>query len=135
MSLTQIDPEVHVLKDTPTARLFRRVLKCSDVVTFFHTQTGQWVLGYWVHQGSRLVDEMEDLGPNFEYVNDRMVSDIRDCWKRVDWAAKKKQILGRERDRRRRQAEDQCEDQERWAWMKGRTAEKAPMPYTFEAPH
>ena len=60
MAMTVIDPRKHVVKDTPVARQFRRLLKTDDIVTFFSLETGQWVLGYWANKLGKVVDEIED---------------------------------------------------------------------------
>lgn len=130
MSLTLINPTVHVVKDTPVARLFRRVLHHEDVVTFFSLQTGQWILGYWIGGNKRMVEEMEDLGQAFEQVTPEFVKRITACWGGVDWKAKKRYLVGKQRDHIRKMQDEVRDQQDRWDWMKKRN--KGQMPYTVD---
>jgi hypothetical protein len=118
-----------VVKDTPIARLFRRALNHEDMVTFFSLQTGQWILGYWIGGGKRVVEEMEDLGQAFECVTPAFVQQIKACWKGVDWKAKKRYLVGKQRDKLRQMNDEIMESQEHWDWLKKKM--KTPLPYTF----
>jgi hypothetical protein len=130
LSLTLINPNVHVVKDTPIARLFRRVLHHEDMVTFFSLQTGQWILAYWVGGNKRVVEEVEDLGQAVEVVTPEFVQRIKACWKGVDWKAKKRFLVGKQRDRIRKMQDDVLENQEVWDWCKRRN--QGQMPYTVD---
>lgn len=134
MSLTVLDPMVHLVKDTATTRFFRRRLSEPDVLTFWHSQTGMWVLAFWVHRGRQIVEELEDLGPNCEAVTPAFVKMIVDAYGPVDFQKKKKHLLSRERSRLRKKDEDVAEDQERWDWLKKRTQDQSPVPYAFSTP-
>jgi hypothetical protein len=134
--LTVLQPDRHVLKETPTAKMFRRLLSCEDVITFWNGVTGEWVLGYYVDRRRKLVDEMEDCGMAFEKVTPEFVQMIVTCWKTVNWKAKKKRILSKESDRVRKQTDDIMEQQERWDWAKKNLAARGhkPLPYAFKTP-
>lgn len=134
MSLTVLNPQVHLVKDTSTARFFRRKLHEPDVLTFWHSQTGMWILAFWVHKGKRIVEELEDLGPNCEAVTPGFVRMIVDAYGPVDFGKKKRAILSRQKSRIRKQTEDIVEYQEKWEWLKKRTKEKAPIPYAYSTP-
>lgn len=134
MSVTVIRPDRHVVKDTPAARLFRRRLKCPDILTFFNVETCQWILAYWVVRGRGMVEEIEDLGPTCELVCSDFVNAICQCWGPVDFRKKRQLILGRQRDRIRRQEEDIMEDQKRYDWAKKKLEHRAPVPYAFYSP-
>lgn len=134
MALTVLDPQVHLVKDTSTARFFRRRLSEPDVMTFWHSETGMWVLAFWVHKGQRIVEELEDLGPNCEVVTPDFVNMIVKAYGPVDFSKKKKRILSRERSRVGRQTEAVIQDQERWNWLKKKTKDKLPIPYAFDTP-
>lgn len=134
MSLTVLNPRVHLVKDTAAARFFKRRLRESDVMTFWSSDTGQWILGFWVHKGKKIVEELEDLGPNCEAVTPSFVDMIVGAYGPVDFKKKKKRILSRERLRIRRQTEAILEDQERWDWLKKKTKDKLPIPYAFSTP-
>lgn len=136
MSLTRISPARHVVKDTPTAKLFRRVLSFPDIFTFWNAETGVWILAYWVQKKQHLCEEMEDLGMAFEEVTPKFVQMIVSCWKPVDWKAKKQRLLSREKDRIREQNDKIMGDQERWDWAKKKLSDKGlrPIPFAFSAP-
>lgn len=134
MSVTVLNPEIHLVKDTVASRLFRRQLRDPDVLTFWCQPTGQWILAYWLHKGKRIVDEMEDLGPNFELMTEGMVNSLVSCYGHIDLKRTKKRLLSKNDDRIRKQNDEICESQERWDWLKKRTAHKAPLPYTFSSP-
>jgi lysophospholipid acyltransferase (LPLAT)-like uncharacterized protein len=134
MSVTVLNPRIHLVKDTNVAKFFRRKLGEEDVMTFWHSQTGMWILAFWMHKGKRIVEEIEDLGPNFEAVSPGFVQMIVQCYGPVNFKAKKKRILSRERNTIRKQNEAIMEDQERWDWLKKKTKDKAPIPYAFSTP-
>lgn len=129
MSLTRLSPALHVVRDTPAARLFRRHLRDPDILTFFSMETGQWVLAYYIHRPSRLVDEIEDLGTNFESLSRKLVERISSCWGRVDLSRKKRRLLGQDRDRKRKKTDDLCETQELWDWTRKR--KRVNLPYAY----
>ncbi len=136
MSLTAIQPTKHVVRDTPTSKLFRRKLGFDDIITFWSMETGEWILAYWVNRRIGLVEEMEDLGMAFEKVTPELIDMICTCWKQVDWGEKKRRLLSRERDRTRKMNDDLAEQQRRWDWAKKRMSErgKNPVPYAFKTP-
>jgi hypothetical protein len=134
--LTFIQPSKHVVKDTPVAKLFRRRLKFDDIITFWSGDTGEWILAYWVCKKKHLVDEMEDLGMAFEKATPELIQQVVTCWKTVDWRAKKKRLVSKERDRIRNENERIQEEQRRWDWAKRKMAAKGlkPLPYAFKSP-
>lgn len=132
MSLTVLDPRIHFVKDTHAARFFRRRLRCDDVLTFWNEVTKQWILGMWIHEGTRAVEEFEDLGPNMEAITDDFVDMIVGCYGTVDLQKTKSRLLSKNRDRIREQTDAIYEDQERWDWLRKQTQDKAPVPYVFQ---
>lgn len=134
--LTIIRPDRHVVKDTPTARMFRRRLRFEDIFTFWNGETGEWILAYWVEKRRNLAEEMEDLGMAFEKVTPDLVDQIITCWKPVNWKEKKKRIITKEEDRVRGQIDRIQEEQRRWDWAKKKMVEKGlkPIPFAFSAP-
>lgn len=134
MSLTVLNPKVHLVKDTSTARFFRRKLNEPDVMTFWHSQTGNWILAFWVHKGKRIVEELEDLGPQCQAVTPEFVNMIVSCYGPVDFRKKKKAILSRQKSRIRKQTEDILAYQEKWDWLKKRTKDTVPIPYAYSTP-
>jgi hypothetical protein len=134
--LTVIDPNKHLVKDTPAARLFRRKLQFPDIITFWNAETGEWVLAYYVHEGRHLVEEMEDLGMSFEKITPEFIRMIVECWKPVDWKVKKQRLISKERDRVRNEVDKIREDQNRWDWAKKRLTDKGlrPIPFAFSSP-
>lgn len=132
MSLTIISPEKHVLKDTPATRFFRRILKTEDIITFFSVESGQWILAYWVNRIGRVVDEIDDLGTNFEKITPELTHQIRTCWGEVDWAAKKKFLLSKNNEKLKNDQEELIQDQERWDWAKKKLNGK--IPYLIKTP-
>ena len=134
MSLTVLNPRIHLAKETTTARFFRRRLNEPDAMTFWHAGTGNWVLAFWVHKGKRIVEEVEDLGPNCELVTPDFVNTIAQSYGFVDYGKKKKRLLSRHKDSVRRQNEAITEDQERWNWLKKKTKDKLPIPYAYSTP-
>lgn len=134
MSLTVLNPRVHLAKETATARFFRRRLNEPDVMTFWNSVTGQWILAFWVHKGKRIVEEVEDLGPNCELVTPDFVNMIVQSFGPVDFGKKKKRLLSRHKDSLRRQNEAVAQDQERWDWLKKKTKDKLPIPYAYSTP-
>jgi hypothetical protein len=134
MSVTVLDPRVHLVKETSASRFFRRRLSEPDTLTFWNASTGQWVLAFWVHRGKRIVEELEDLGPNCEGVTPEFVEAITSCYGPVDFKKKKKRILSRNQDNIRKQNETIAEEQEKWDWLKKKTKDKLPIPYAFSTP-
>jgi len=134
MSVTVLNSRIHLVKDTGAAKFFRRKLSEPDVMTFWHAETGQWVLAFWIHRGRRIVEEIEDLGPNFEAVSPGFVNMIVSGYGSVDFKQKKKRILSKNRDTIRKQNENIAEDQERWDWLKKKTKDKLPIPYAYSTP-
>ncbi len=134
--LTYIVPSRHVVRDTPTAKLFRRMLRFEDIFTFWNAETGQWVLAYWTEKKCRLCEEIEDLGMAFEQVTPEFVQMIVSCWKAVDWKAKKQRLISKERDRIRNENDNLADQQERWDWAKKKMINKnlKPLPYVFATP-
>lgn len=134
MSLTVLNPQIHLVKDTSTARFFRRKLNEPDVMTFWHSETGNWILAFWVHKGKRIVEELEDLGPQCQAVTPEFVNMIVSCYGPVDFRKKKKAILSRQKSRIRKQTEDILAYQEKWDWLKKRTKDTVPIPYAYSTP-
>ena len=134
MSVTVLNSRIHLVKDTGTAKFFRRKLSEPDVMTFWHAETGQWVLAFWIHRGRRIVEEIEDLGPNFEAVSPGFVNMIVSGYGSVDFKQKKKRILSKNRDTIRKQNEKIYSDQERWDWLKKKTKDTQPIPYYYSTP-
>jgi hypothetical protein len=134
--LTIITPSKHVVKDTSTAKLFRRRLNFEDILTFWNAETGQWVLAYWVDKPRRIVDEMDDLGMSFEKVTPDLISMVVTCWKTVNWKAKKQRLVSKEADRIRKEVDTIQEEQRRWDWAKKQLEAqgKKPLPYVFKSP-
>ena len=88
MSVFQLT-ERQTIADTTVARMFRRLLHCPDIVTYFNHVTGQWVLAAWISRMRRVVEEIEDLGAEMEVVSSpRFVEDIMRCWGGVDYRAR-----------------------------------------------
>lgn len=133
MSSVHINPQRHVVQETPTAKLFRKLLKCPDIFTYFNLDTGQWILSYWVSKPIHLAEEMDDLGAAFELVNAQFVDMICRCWKPVDWKQKKKMLLRKEKRQLERESEKIIQEQERYDWLKKRMKDKSPLPYAFKA--
>ncbi len=134
MSLTVLNPQVHLVKDTGVAKFFRRKLGTDDVMTFWHSLTGQWILGLWVHQGKKIVEELEDLGPNCEAVTPSFVRMITEAYGPVDFSIKKKLLLSKNADNIRKQNDAIIEEQEKWDWLKKQTNQQSSVPYAFSSP-
>ncbi len=134
--LTYIVPSRHVVRDTPTAKLFRKMLRFPDIFTFWNAETGQWVLSYWVEKKARLCEEVEDLGMAFEKVTPEFVQMIVSCWKVVDWKAKKQRLLSKEKDRIRIENDKLVDQNERWNWAQKKLIGRnlKPVPYAFSSP-
>ncbi len=134
--LTYIVPSRHVVRDTPTARLFRKMLRFPDIFTFWNAETGQWVLAYWITKKLRLCEEVEDLGMAFEKVTPEFVQMIVSCWKAVDWKAKKQRLLSKEKDRIRIENDKLVDQNERWTWAQKKLVGRnlKPVPYAFSSP-
>lgn len=133
--LTIIQSDRHVVKDTPTAKMFRRRLRFSDIFTFWNAETGEWILAYWVEKRRRICEEMEDLGMAFEKVTPDLVDMIVTCWKPVNWKVKKARLVSKERDRVRNEIEKIQEEQKRWDWAKKKLADCGlrPLPFAFSS--
>lgn len=130
--MTFLRPDIHTIRETPVARLFQRKLKCPDVFTFFNFETRQWILAYWINKNTRILDEVEDLGPNFELVTPELVQQIVGCWGAIDWKAKKKRLISNYNDRTRKQEDELMDSQDKYTWLQKRMGE--PVPYVFRVP-
>ncbi len=133
MSLTILNPNVHLVKETPASRFFQRRLNSPDPMTFWSSQTGQWILALWIHRPKHIVEEIEDLGPAFEYLTPTFVKMIVRAYGPVDFGKKKKLILSRHLDRLRKMDDTVLEDQDRWNWLRKRTKDEMALPYAFDA--
>jgi len=132
MSFTIIRNDKHVVKKTIASNFFSRALKCRDIMTFFHLETGQWILGCWLHKNSKVVEEIEDLGPHMEAMSDpSFVKMIRQGWGGVDWKALKRRYLHREKEKITKEAEEIIQDQDRWDWAKKKNP-RVPIPYMVD---
>lgn len=134
--LTVIRPDRHVVKETPTAKLFRRRLQFEDLFTYWNGETGEWILAYWVDKRRRLCEEMEDLGMAFEKVTPDLVNMIVACWKPVNWKVKKARLISKERNRVTKEIEKIQEEQKRWDWASKQLVSKGlrPIPFAFSSP-
>lgn len=130
--MTFLRSDVHAVRETPPARLFRRKLKCPDIFTFFSLETGQWILAYWVNKRMRMLDEIEDLGSHFELVTPKLVQQIANCWGPIDWGAKKKRLMSAHNDRERKKADDAAVSQDKYTWLQNRM--DTPIPYAYKVP-
>ena len=131
MPCTVITPEKHVVKDTPVARFFRRALGVEDIITFYHMETGQWILAYWVNKLGNIVDEIDDLGTHFELVTPEFVDMVRSGWGGINWAEKKKWFLAKHKEKITKDNEASIQDQDRWDWAKKRSGK---IPYLVQPP-
>lgn len=131
MSIVFLNPNIHVIKETEIGRMFRRLLKFQDIFTYWNSETGQWILSYWLNRLGNVADEIEDLGPVMEGVCPALVQQIVTCWKPVDWKLKKKMLLANHKRFQTKKVEQIMETQERWDWAKKRLGDKAPIPYAF----
>lgn len=134
MAITKVDLGTHAIRETPAARLFRRRLHCPDILTFFHLGTREWILARWLSRPAYLVEEIEDLGGQFEKMTPDLVQQIVSCWGPVDWAAKKRRLIECHRNRERKQVDDMLKRQDEYAWLRKRTKDIAPVPYVIQAP-
>jgi len=134
--MTFIRPTAHVVKNTPTAKMFRRRLNCPDIFTFFSLETGQWILAYWIEKRVRMADEIEDLGPDFGLVTPKLVADIVVCWGNIDWKSRKKtrkqRLISKIRSQENLQNDKLSEQSDRYQWLQKRM--KKPIPYAFASP-
>jgi hypothetical protein len=132
---TKIDPRIHFVRDTPASRFFRRRLRDSKMMTFFNAETGQWILGCWLDEKRRWVEEFEDLGANCELLEgeagEALTSMILTGYGGIDWGKHRKRILGKWRDWERKQLERAEESRDHWEYLKKKTADKCIMPFAF----
>lgn len=85
MGPTQLDRSKHILRETSQVRDLRRMLDDPDLVTFFNVETGQWILAYWLDKSKGRVDEIDDLGPNFELLTRSFVESLRQSRRATDF--------------------------------------------------
>lgn len=131
MSVLVINPVIHSVRETPVAKFFRRQLRDSSILTFWNAETEQWVLAHWLRRG--VVEEIEDLGSNFEWVTNDFVDMITGCYGHVDLGRTKKRLLARQQAQIQRQTDDIMEEQETWGWLRGKSKDKVRMPYMLQA--
>ena len=130
MSLLVIDPSKHFPRDTEAARFFRRELYCPEIMTFWNNERSMWVLGHWLDSTHHYVEEIEDLGPNFELLTPEFAAMIRNGWgHQTDWDKVRKRVLSSQRARLRSQEDDIYEADELHTWAVKKTDH--PIPYSF----
>jgi len=117
MGITRLIPGIHRVRDTPFARTLRRRLNDPDIITFKHRATNQWILAYWLDRRRGIVDEIEDLGPNFELCQEQLVADLERCRGTVDFKKHKRRVIERRRDHARKMTDDTRELSERHMWL------------------
>ena len=122
-------------RETEIGRFFRRELNCQDIFTFWNAERAMWVLAYWLDPTHRVLDEIEDRGPNFEEVTRPFVEMIRHGWGTgINWGAHKKRLLNAQKRRIEEQNDQIFLDQERWNWVKRRNVSlgRNPTPYAVD---
>lgn len=129
MGITQLNPQRHLVRDTPHTHYLRRHLKDEALLTYFNLDTQQWVLGYWIDRNRGVIDEIEDLGPNFERLTRELVKSLERTYAFYTKDDLKKRYLRRARHFEQKMREETAEANEQWNWCKKRTKEKAPVPW------
>lgn len=131
MAIVRLSPDKYMIRDTEVAHHFSRELGC-ECVTYFFPETEQWILAVWLDRDKGLVEELEDLGTNFELLDRALAQKIKRGWGRRDVKEYKKQLMRRRAHRIFAKNEAIAADQERYDWLKKKTGE--PIPYAFKAP-
>jgi len=131
MGITKLRRGVHFIRDTEAAKYLRRHLNDPDLITFFNAETGQYVLAYWVNRDRAIVDEIDDLGPNFEVMTHEFIRSLEESRRGTDPKELKRKLLRNAKRRTGRELERLEEHNDQYDWMKKRTADKAPLPYMY----
>lgn len=118
MDLTWIDSEKHFIRETEASRFFQRHLNDPGMLTFFNTETQQWILAYWVHKGKGIVAEIEDLGKDFELLDRKLQKEITSCYGPCDMSVVRKRLLDTAQRQEQAKNDELCESQETWDWCK-----------------
>jgi len=58
-----VDPQRHMIEDTPFTSYARRELDQPDLLTYWHRYRKTWVLGCWLDEQHTLFQELAVLGP------------------------------------------------------------------------
>ena len=135
MSVMVVRRDRHIPKETEIGRFFQRELKCPQMITLWDRTRDMWVLAHWLDPSQTIVEEIEDLGPNFEAVTRDFVSMIRAGWGvGIDWGSHKKRLLSRQKDKLNKQTEEIRESQEEWDWVKRQQRARGhnPLPYAVD---
>lgn len=119
MSVMVIRRDRHIPRETEIGRFFRRELNCPAIFTFWNAERSMWVLAYWLDPSETIMDEIEDLGHDFEDVTQGFVAMIRAGWGvGIDWGAHKKRLLARQAGKIQKENESIYQAQEEWDWVK-----------------
>lgn len=122
----------HVVRRTEVGNYLSRHLKDPDIITIWNEQTQNWMLGHWVDKDKGYFNDIDDLGPHFEEVTREFVLSLERTRHPTDWKRQKARLLLKERREMQSQEADIYESQERYNWLKKRTADKAPIPYMID---
>jgi len=131
MGITKLLSGVHTVRETEASRFFQRHLNDPDIVTIWNHETQNWILAYWVDKDKGFVDEIDDLGPNFEMMTRDFVKSLEATRQTTHVREHKEKILRNAKRRMFKECEKVQADQERWDWLRKKTKDKCVVPFSM----
>ncbi len=122
----KVDPETHRVRDTEAARFLRRELREPTVFTYWHAESGNWCLGYWVDKQKGLADYLMEVGSVFDngpILTEEAVFQLKCQHRRPDFQAQRRKIVQSERQEFNRMDDQRREYQDQRHYYKKRTGQ------------
>lgn len=131
MGIIKIRPE-HVIKDVPFVTFLRQELRDPDLIMVHAQSNNTWFLAHWVDKVSGFINCIENLGVNYqERCTREFVQSLRRARNPQKAGEMKKNILKAHNREMEQEDEKLAQTNEHWNWLKKRTANYAPVPYSF----
>lgn len=111
MQCLRLDKDIHHVADLPLTHFLRREFNDPTLMTYRHTESTNWVVGYWINRARGAIQELLIIGHSPAAFTRHHVERLRTML-RGGPSTKELQGLAREQERRFR--ETQLETQELW---------------------
>lgn len=131
MGIVKLVPEF-VVKDVPLVVYLRKELKDPDLIMFQSSRNGNWTLAHWVDKFNGIINCIELLGQNYhEKVTRSFIDALRRNRNPEKVGEMKKNILKYHNKMEDAEDESLMETNDHWKWLKKKTAQHSPVPYSF----
>lgn len=132
MGTIELDRRKHFVRETWVSRFFQQRHNEPNIITFWNTETNQWVLGTWLNKDRGLVAEIDDLGANFETMTAEFVQSIGRCYKREVLAKERERLIRDWKRQKAWQEESLANYTDRYNHLKKRNRGRTEAPLLFK---